>query len=120
MSTALIIAIVVVVLIVAALAVTFARRAAAEREIERKRLSGEASAHREQADSNVGRAKELGREAEVHRAEAERHAVAADEHAEAASEHAEKATKLEQSVQTAGKAAAFHDEQAADREEKLA
>jgi len=51
--------------------------------------------------------------------QAEQHAARANEHATAAAEHAEKAAKLEKGTQTAGKAAAFHDEQAAERERKL-
>jgi hypothetical protein len=120
MSVALVIVIVIAAVVLAAVAFTLIRRAAAEREIEHERVSGEAFAHRDQADANVARARDLGREAEEHRSEAARHAAAADEHALAAQEHAERATKLEQEVKTAGKAAAFHDEQAADREERLA
>jgi hypothetical protein len=107
------------VLIVIGVAVTMLRKRAAEREIERERLSGEASAHRDQADSNVARARDLGHKAEEERAAAERHAIAADEHAKAAQEHAERATGLEEKTQNAGHAAAFHDKQAAEREEKL-
>jgi FtsZ-interacting cell division protein ZipA len=119
MSTVLIIVIVIAALIVVGLLVAMARRRAAEREIEQERLSGEALAHRDQADSNVARARERGRDAERHRREAEEHAVRAEEHAAAASEHAEKAGSLERQVRTAGEAAAFHDRQAAEREEKL-
>jgi len=102
-----------------ALFVVMARRRAAEREIEHDRLSGEAVAHRDQAESNVARARERGRDADRHRTVAERHAVEAEEHAAAASEHAEKAAKLERQARTAGEAAARHDREAADREAKL-
>lgn len=107
------------ILIAIAIAVSLERRSRAQKRIEHDRLTGEASAHREQADSNVARARELGREADEHRSEAERHAVAADEHTAAAQEHAEKASALENQVRTAGQSAARHDEQAADREQKL-
>jgi FtsZ-interacting cell division protein ZipA len=120
MSTALIIVIVIAAIVVIALIAALLRRRAAEHEIEQDRLSGEALAHRDQADSNVAKARERGREAEQHRSEAEEHAARADQHATAAAEHAEKASALEQQIQTAGKAAAFHDDQAAEREEKLA
>jgi hypothetical protein len=119
MSTALIIVIVIAAIILVAVAAVLIRRRAAERELERRRLAGEASAHRDQAESNVSRARELGRDAELHRRQAEEHAAAAEEHAAAADEHAERATGLDRKVQTAGKAAARHDEQAAEREQKL-
>ena len=119
MSTALVIVIVIAAIVVIALLAALARRRAAEREIERERLSGEASAYRNQADSSVARARERGREAETHRRQAEEHAARAEEHAAAADEHAEKAASLEQDVNTAGKAAAFHGKQAAEREDKL-
>ena len=67
MSTALIIVIVIAVIVVVALVAAQLRRRAAEREIEQERLSGEAVAHREQADSNVAKARERGQEAELHR-----------------------------------------------------
>jgi hypothetical protein len=120
MSTALVIVIVVAAVIVIALVAAMVRRQAAEREIEHDRLSGEAFAHRDQADANVARARELGREAEDARRQAEEHAIAADEHARAAQENAQRATELEGRVETAGRAAARHDEQAAEREDKLA
>ena len=119
MSTALIIVIAVAAVIVIALIATMLRRNAAEREIEHERLSGEASAHRDQADSNVAKARERGREAEEHRRRAEEHAILAEEHATAASEHAEQAAALESQIRTAGESAAFHDSQAAEREAKL-
>jgi len=115
----LIVVIVIAVLVVVGLLALMARRRAAEREIEAERLSGEAVAHRQQADSNVAKARERGRDAERHRRQAEQHAAQAEEHAAAASEHAEKAGTLEREVNTAGEAAAFHDRQAAEREEKL-
>lgn len=120
MSTLTIIVIVVAALIAIALLVAFARHRSAEREIEHDRLSSEAFAHRDQADSNVARAREVGREAEAERSEAERHAAVAEEHAQKADEHAQKASDLEKRVETAGRAAAFHDEQAAEREERIA
>jgi ABC-type lipoprotein release transport system permease subunit len=120
MSTALIIVIAVAAIVVIALIAAMVRRRNAEREIEQHRLSGEALAHRDQADSNVAKAQERGHEAELHRRQASEHAVRAEEHAAAASEHAEKATGLEREIQTAGQAAAFHDDQAAEREDKLA
>ena len=119
MSPVLIVVIVLAVLVVVGLLAVMARRRAAEREIEHERLSGEATAHRQQADSNVAKARERGRDAERHRRQAEDHAVRAEEHATAATEHAEKAGTLEREVRTAGEAAAFHDRQAAEREEKL-
>jgi hypothetical protein len=119
MSTALIIVIIVAAVIVIALLAMLARRRAAEREIEQERLSGEALAHRDQADANVARARDRGRAAEEHRRQANEHAERAEEHATQAAEHAEKATELEGQVRTAGKAAAFHDDQAAEREAKL-
>ena len=119
MSTALIIVIAIAAIIVIALIAAMLRRNAAEREIEHERLSGEALAHRDQADSNVAKARERGRAAEEHRQQAEEHAIRAEEHAAAASEHAEQASTLESQVKTAGEAAAFHDSQAAEREEKL-
>jgi hypothetical protein len=67
----------------------------------------------------VAKARDRGRDAEVHRRQAEEHAARAEEHAAAASEHAEKASALDRQVRTAGEAAAFHDAQAAEREEKL-
>ena len=57
------------------------RRRNAERELEQQRLSGEAAAHREQADSNVARAQTTGREADEHRRQAEHHAAEAEHHA---------------------------------------
>jgi hypothetical protein len=120
MSTVVIFIIVLAVLVLVGLAVTMVRRRAVEREIEADRISGEAFAHRDQAESNVARARDLGQEAEEERKRAEQHAIAADEHAQAAQEHAERATSLEQKVETAGRAAAFHDDQAAEREERLA
>jgi hypothetical protein len=120
MATALIIVIVIAAIVVIAAVAALLRSRAIEREIEQERLSGEALAHRDQADSNVARARERGREAERHRREAEQHAVRAEEHAAAAADHAEKAAALERQIQTAGRAAAFHDGQAAEREEKLA
>lgn len=115
-----IVGIIIAIVVLAIVAFLVWRRVAAERAAEKARLAQEASAHREQADSNVARARELGSAAEVHRAEAERHAVAADEHAHAAQEHAEKASELESKIRTAGKSAARHDELATDREQKLA
>jgi hypothetical protein len=120
MSAVLIIVIVVAALVVLGLVITMGRRRAAEREIEHERMSGEAAAHRDQADANVAKARERGRDAERHRRQAEEHAVRAEEHAAAATEHAEKAGTLERQVRTAGEAASFHDRQAAEREEKLA
>jgi FtsZ-interacting cell division protein ZipA len=119
MSTALIIVIAIAAIIVIALVATMLRRNAAEREIEHNRLSGEALAHRDQADSNVAKARERGREAEEHRRQAEEHAVRAEEHAAAASEHAEQASQLEGQIRIAGEAAARHDAAAAEREAKL-
>ncbi len=120
MSTITIIVVALAALLLIGLAASLLRKRALEREVEHDRLSGEASAHREQADSNIARARELGREAESERSEAERHAIAAEEHTEAAAAHAERARALEQRIRTAGSAAAFHDERAAEREQKLA
>ena len=119
MSTALIIVIVIAAIVVIALIAAFLRSRSAEREIEQERLSSEAVAHRDQADSNVAKARERGREADEARRQAEEHAVRAEEHAAAATEKAEQAAALEQQIRTAGKAAAFHDDQAAEREEQL-
>jgi hypothetical protein len=58
MSTALIIVIAIAAIVVIALIAAMLRRNAAEREIEHERLSGEAVAHRDQADSNVAKARE--------------------------------------------------------------
>jgi flagellar biosynthesis/type III secretory pathway M-ring protein FliF/YscJ len=111
--------IVLIALVVIAVIAWALVRRSAQRAAERRRLAGEASAHRQQADSNVERARDLGREAESHRRQAEEHAAQAEEHATAADEHAAQASELEQRTKTAGEAAAFHDEQAADRESKL-
>jgi len=119
MSTALIIVIVIAAIVVVAAIAAWLRHRAAEREIEAERLSGEAVAHRDQADANVGRARERGREAKAHRRQAEEHAAKAEEHAAVADEHAEKAAELEGEVRRAGEAAAFHDNAAAEREEQL-
>ena len=119
MSTALVIVIVIAAIVLILAAVAFLRRRAAKREVERRRLAGEATAHRDQAESNVSRARDLGREAELQRRQAQEHQVAAQQHADAAEEHTVRATALDRKVQTAGKAAAFHDEKAAEREQKL-
>ena len=70
MSTLLIIVIVIAAILVVAVIASMLRRRAAEREIEQERLSGEAAAHRDQADSQIARARETGQEADLHRAQA--------------------------------------------------
>ena len=119
MSTAAVILIIIAVVIVVILAVLYLRHRSAEREIERRRLRDEAGAHRQEADAKIIRARELGQQASEHRATAEQHAELADRHAETAQQHAEKAAQLEDGVRTAGDAAARHDKEAAEREQKL-
>ena len=120
MSTALIIVIVIAAIVVVALLAVQLRRSAAEREIEQERLSGEAVAHRDQADSNVSRARERGQEAELHRRQADR----TRREARSSTPPRRPSTPSRRPNSTAGphapaKAAAFHDEKAAEREEQL-
>ena len=96
------------------------RRRAAEREIERRRLSGEASAHRQQADSNVSRAQRArarGRASPPPGRRARGEGRGARRGSRRARREGDRARAARS--ETAGKAAAFHDEQAAEREQKL-
>ena len=118
MSTALIIVIVIAALVVIAAIAVLLRHRAAEREIEHERLSGEAVAHRDQADANVSRARERGREADVHRRQV-RGTRRPRRGARGRGDRARREGRgTEQQVRTAGEAAAFHRE-AAEREDKL-
>ena len=119
MSTFAIIGIVIAAAIVVFVASAMLLRARAERQIERRRVVGEWSAHRDAADSTVAKARELGADAKAHREEAEEHAALADEHAEAALTHAELAEQLERQVSNTGATAARHESEAKEREEKL-
>src|SRR5918996_3655921 len=114
MSPIGLIAVIAGVLILLVVAFVLFRRAATGRAARRERLASEASAHRVQAEANVARARELGREAEEHRRQAEEHAALADEHAEKAAEHAERAAELEDTVGRAGRAADFHEDHATE------
>lgn len=119
MSTGLVILIVIAGAIVLFLLTAMVMRARAERDIERRRVVGEWGAHRDVADTNRARARELGAEAQVHREAASEHAALADEHAQAAEAHAEQAQQFERELGDAGAAATRHEAAAEEREEKL-
>jgi uncharacterized iron-regulated membrane protein len=119
MSTGLVIAIVIAAAIVLFLLAAMAWRARAEREIERRRVVGEWGAHRDVADAKRARVQELGAQAEVHREAAAEHAALADEHNEAAVAHAEQAQQVEREISSADAAAARHEAEAKEREERL-
>ena len=118
MSTGAIVAIVIGIALVCWGAFLMLREAR-DRAVEHARRRRDARDHRAQADAGVARARELGGEAELHRAEAQRHAELADEHARKADEHAAAVAELQQKVSRAGSAAGRHDERAAELEGKL-
>jgi hypothetical protein len=117
-STGAIIAIIIGIVVLAAIGFLLVRASRGRAE-ERARRTREARDHRAQADAGVARARDLGNEADRHRAEAHRHAELADEHAQKADEHAAQAAELQEKVARAGSAAGRHDERAADLESKL-
>jgi flagellar biosynthesis/type III secretory pathway M-ring protein FliF/YscJ len=127
MSTALLIVIVVVVaLVLFALIGLFARRLAAQRELERQRLGERAGGHRQEAELHASKASDLSseqqrkREGAVEEANmADRHARLADEHRTRADELAAESDRAAERASKEGKAAGRHDEQAADLEERL-
>jgi biopolymer transport protein ExbB/TolQ len=114
--SALLVVIIVAVLVAVVAVLLYARHASAERVIERERLDDEVGIYRRQASVNVGRARELGREADEHHELAERHAELSEQHAATARQHAERAAELEGGVSSAGEAAARHEAAAAERE----
>ena len=118
MSTGAIVAIVIGIALVCSGAFLMLREAR-DRAAERVRMRRDARDHRAQADAGVARARELGGEAELHRAEAHRHAELADEHAQRADEYAAAAAGLQQKVSRAGSAAGRHDARAAELEGRV-
>lgn len=119
MDTAVIISIVVVALVVISIVAAVLRRRAEQRQLERERLAGQASGHRQEADAHVAKARELDHEAAQERQLQSHHAELAERHAAKADEHAERADQLEGRVPREGRSAAFHDERATEIEEKI-
>ena len=75
--------------------------------------------HRLEADANIAKAKEIGPERDMHEQEAERHTAEAERHVEQAEEHAAIADELRRRTEVAGRAAARHDEKAAEAEKQV-
>lgn len=125
MSTFTIIAIAFGVVILVLLVAAILRQRANKREQMRAMLDTEAAEHRQEADANVERARELKPEADRKRVEAGQHEQAAAEHERAAAEHQEaadsakaEAQRIDERARSAGNAAARHDSEAAEREER--
>ena len=132
-STIVIIIIIVVAVAALAILTVALRRRSEQRRQRRERLASEAAGHRQEADAHASKAQEVKREAETqrrsaaehealaedHRTEAERHAADAERHAAEAQQEAGQADELEERVPREGRAAAFHDEKAAEREQEL-
>lgn len=92
-------------------------RAASDRQ---KELQRTAEGHRAEAEANVAKAREIGPERELHDDAARRHEAEAERHLAQAEEHQARAEELQRRSELAGRAAARHDELAAEAEKQLA
>jgi flagellar biosynthesis/type III secretory pathway M-ring protein FliF/YscJ len=126
MSTILWIVIAVAAAVVIAIFATVVKRNLEARRAERERLATEAAGHRQEAEAHASRAGELSEESRQVEAQAQQdeelarqHEELARQHAQQASERREDAAAVADAGQRAGRAAGFHDEQAAEREEQL-
>ena len=88
-------------------------------DARREQLTREAQDHRAEADANVAKAKDLAPEREKHEQAAEHHTAEAERHLAQAEEHQATAEELARRSEVAGRAAARHDERAAEAEKQL-
>ena len=119
MSTIVLIIVIVAAVVLLGLVALAAKRRAEAKRAEQARLRRDANDHRAVADAQVSRAQSLSREVEGQWEAADEHAELARRHSEKAEEHRRNAAEIEAQKERAGKAAGFHDAQAAEREEQL-
>ena len=119
MSTALVIAIVIAAVVIGLIALFALRHYMQERARRRERVAADAAGHRREADANTAKARDLNERLAGSREEAERHRELAERHAARAGEAEREAGELEEQIPRAGRSADFHDQRAAELEEKL-
>jgi hypothetical protein len=118
MEPTTIIAIVGIVLGIALL-LFVAKKLVQAADARREQLTRDAIDHRAEAEANIAKAQDLAPEREKHEQAAEHHTAEAERHVAEAEQHQAAAEELQRRSELAGRAAARHDEKAAEAEKQL-